>query len=393
MLKLKSDFINYVPFIFMWIIVICPKLAQLGILVCIAVVLFLSRKIKFNHVSVALMLIGGIHLFSSFYNFIIYQHLPERLFAAINLALVWIIAGLYYAYYSNIESINYRRISKICGINIMIMALLILPYFVLSKMNVYEFAIGPNSLITTDYINGAKTVRFVGLMEYSNLVPSFLMINLIGFYTGNKNKLLAIVLTLLSIAPIYLCSSRAAILVYLACVCLYIVFRKNNLVKWQYYILLISLFVLGIVFVIMSGIHVEIYNMIMDLVYMREGSNNTRLGIYLNSLTLTFERNPFIGVGIKDYVNGFPLGSHCTYIGILYKTGIIGLLIWCFILSVLLSQVVKSRGHLFIKFLFLGFVVFFLVEDIDGANWLIVMLFTMIAIFLKEKKKENIANE
>jgi len=200
---------------------------------------------------------------------------------------------------------------------------------------------------------------------------------------------IAAILAILAIIPIYFCRSRSALLAYLIIIAAFVITRKNGLSRGLNIIIISMLIIVGVLFFVFSGLYLEIYDTIMSIVNMREGSNNTRMSIYLNSIEMALYRNPFIGVGIKDYVNGFPLGSHCTYIGVFFKTGLIGLGLFMFIILLLTEKILKSKESRFVKFIFLYFAVFFIFEDLDGANWLITMFFTFTAYYLNSNKEVN----
>lgn len=77
-------------------------------------------------------------------------------------------------------------------------------------------------------------------------------------------------------------------------------------------------------------------NSIHSFILARAGSNHTRIQIYLESIKLAFENSPVWGMGIKHISEtGYPLGSHSTYIGVFYKTGVTGTLLFvCILLEI-----------------------------------------------------------
>lgn len=59
----------------------------------------------------------------------------------------------------------------------------------------------------------------------------------------------------------------------------------------------------------------------------RFGSSSERFFIYKVSILSVFEAHPFIGFGVRDMFEGsrdIPIGSHSTFVAVLYKSGILG---------------------------------------------------------------------
>ena len=87
----------------------------------------------------------------------------------------------------------------------------------------------------------------------------------------------------------------------------------------------------------------------------------------------------------------YPLGSHCTYLGILYKAGILGgisaAIGFATAIIMIIRKSLKSKDcfALLIVCLTALLMLFFAVEDIDGADWLIVLAFTEVSLYLCPK--------
>ena len=76
----------------------------------------------------------------------------------------------------------------------------------------------------------------------------------------------------------------------------------------------------------------------------RAGSSETRFALYSFQIERVLEQSPLLGLGVKERIAQFavPIGSHSTYFGALYKTGLIGLcLVVLFQLSILLSWLTR----------------------------------------------------
>jgi len=125
---------------------------------------------------------------------------------------------------------------------------------------------------------------------------------------------------------------------------------------------------------------------------LREGSSETRLSLYRTGIDFAMAQNPLLGVGIKPrliYLN-IPVGSHSTYVGALYKTGIIGLLIIMIlqtrIFMVWHKSMKKIRNPDEKKFLsavgvsLLAIMIWMIGEDIDAPQLVAFLYFFYVGI-------------
>lgn len=131
---------------------------------------------------------------------------------------------------------------------------------------------------------------------------------------------------------------------------------------------------------------------------MRVASNGMRSYIYTSSITRMLRENPFIGIGIKDMIAqyGYPYGSHSTYIGVFYKTGIAGGLIYILSILYISTKTLKSKSKTNLHFLFKVSIVCALilmcVEDIDGTNWAIFLMYFLLSQLRGESQNEYESN-
>ena len=99
-------------------------------------------------------------------------------------------------------------------------------------------------------------------------------------------------------------------------------------------------------------------------------------------------------MGIKDALAGdvYPYGSHSSYLGYFYKTGIVGGILY------LLSFLLKSMGLIgwkintswkdVFRFSFFCVLVWMILEDLDGVNWSICLFYAYMGILWKTMKDE-----
>ena len=224
--------------------------------------------------------------------------------------------------------------------------------------------------------------RFYGFMEYPTLVVAFIlsMIPWALYFIAHRISKpfripLAAVYYVLSFFPIYISYSRSGYLLFWigAAGILFLSWKINTGTENKKILLSAAIVLFFLSVIPMSGYFAAL---IKELLAMREGSNSTRMEIYRESMEC-FLKNPLIGCGIKEIGRmGYPLGSHSSYLGFLYKTGILGALAAVAALikqaSLLLKRLLRSRQAqnavcLLFVLLMLGYYIF---EDIDGCDWL-----------------------
>jgi O-antigen ligase len=116
--------------------------------------------------------------------------------------------------------------------------------------------------------------------------------------------------------------------------------------------------------------------------------------MYQQTILHTFENNILFGVAVKD--RGFyfiPLGSHSTYLGALLKTGLLGvtslILFSAYFWKRFFSEMFKENSSPISRSLsplLLLMTLFWAFEDIDAAQFLSVIYFLIVGIYLKGDK-------
>lgn len=358
-----------------WFFVLIPKEIFAIISLLIILYLFLKKKINLNDkIVLTTILIGLISFIATLFSIIRDSYDFSRILAAINTSLSWIIAGIAYGIFQGNFS-NKRKLSKIASINLLIIIMISLLSIILNRVGI-NFSLLGSTLNTDDWINGVKQNRLLAFFEYSSLITSFILINLgLYFLSPTKNKLFNIFLLIMSFIPILLSLSRICIVAYIVFLFFYI-FYKIKKTNYGNLILLSAFFLTFFAVIIFSN---QLIKYIYDIVFLREGSNNTRMTIYALSFSEVLNKNFLFGIGIKSLHNGIPLGSHSTYIGMLYKSGILGCLIFLILLYAIIKMIFKSNVSFEVKGVFISFLFIFLFEDIDGTNWLIFYVFFLLS--------------
>lgn len=400
-MKINSKNKGDVLFKYIWIIAIMPKQIQFFLLGILAMYLINRSKIALDRISLFIIGYAITHVISIYINIIGNDYSSERILAAINTALVWLVAILIYLYYKN-NKIDIGRIIKYSIKNLIIMnAFLIIAMLFYYIFHINEVSIFRKALYGIDWYGGVNVIRFSGLLEYPNLVALFFMI----FYPismikyNNSSMLKKIVVSVIFLLPVIFSRSRSGYILAIVAigVCLLNDFLSSSKRK-KYINVFFLMIIMIIVFILIFGGLDAIKNILITMFNSREGSNNTRMNIYAESIRMTMINSPIIGCGIKNFIGDYPLGSHSTYIGIFYKTGLLGSVLFILALYNIVKSLIKNLKYK--RFIFgavfcLAVLVIGIVEDLDGSNWFLSVYFAVIGIttnlynFTEEKLDDN----
>lgn len=375
---------------YLWIFILIPKSLQLVAYGAAFGVLLWKRngQIRLSNSHKCFLMYGLVHILSIIYNCGIRSCEPDRIFAAMNTAMIWILAVLIAAMVSK-EKVDVLKAGKYCLYNMLI---LIGIYFGAKVLGMYSINYGIESreLMTLDWINGMQTYRFTGLMEYSVLVAVFglVLLPLSVFYlVSKKERLLVFPYLILSFYVISKSNSRMGMLLVAAeamLSLLYFLWNTKYISKKARIGIYTVVFFCGIAgMFVLYPIVLQVFE---KLFFMRGGSNSQRFYIYAESIKATLQNSVILGSGVKDMIGDYPLGSHCTYIGFFYKTGILGTVFA--IIGFLLMfrdhikqfRITKNKKVLYLILSQLLMMAFFVTEDLDGANWLVVLFFLIDAV-------------
>ncbi len=127
---------------------------------------------------------------------------------------------------------------------------------------------------------------------------------------------------------------------------------------------------------------------------LRGGSSSVRMDLYRYTIDQLSGADWILGVGMKprEDIFAIPIGSHSTYVSMLYKSGGVGLGVFVLFQIVLflrwfsLKEDARARRHYFLFWRCLGFVfvsmgLWVITEDIDAPQALSFLYFSSIGIF------------
>jgi len=376
---------QYLIFSMLWLIVILPKPFQLLYFMGIAFLLCKNRgfKLKIEGAAKAMLCIFFTQVFAITYNVLIIQNDISRVPAAINTALLWFVAAIFYTTFSDIKSIDIIKIGKYCCFNLIVLGGWSLLTIYLYYFKGYDdFSILGKLLYTTTYLAGESTTKFMGLNDFSNMNLIFIMLMIaLGIpYLKTKSIVYQFTIIFITVLSVILIHSRSGFVLFgISMIYCYFKLLPKKYKKMVKYIAI----ALGIIMILLF--FRQIWQIFMSKIIMgNESSNNFRILLLRTSLEETWSKSPIWGMGIKRYLYvGFPLGSHSTYVGFFYKTGFIGLILGVYVFAktnIRAIANIKQNYYIQTILLFLiSFVVLFAIEDVDGANWCIILYFSTLA--------------
>jgi len=395
-LNLRGHWERYAIFQYYWLIILLPKALQLvglGALMCLAV-LRSDRKVRPDRFVLLQALCLLLYGLSIVVNAILGRHDMSRVFAAVNTWAINLVALVLYLFYRYME-LDLRRIGKYSLINLMILIGL---WVVFEITGGAKIMILGQQLSDDDWINGLLDMRFMGFLDYSNLVIFCILFfyPLALLYLSGKTPL-SIALTLLLFPVVSATNSRTGLVLLAVLFLAYILFELQKVFfriyrKYRPHTVVLGCILLLLVAVVAFDMAA---GLLQKFISLRAGSNSMRSFIYTEGLTKMLTESPIIGIGIKDLlsfradgyaIQYYALGSHSTYLGMFYKIGIVGGTLYLFSVIAYLIPVLKSRDSsshmLMLKVCVLASLLMMALEDIDGANWTI-CIFYMLLAFLR----------
>lgn len=385
----KKNFLlmpEYWIFSFLWLFVTLPKPVQFAIFCAIGgVIIYKNRfRIYFNWASGLMLVLFVVHISAILHNVIFIEGPTDRIVPALNNAFIWPISAIFYSIYKKRENIDIDYIGKCCCFNLLILFLeaLITIYLYYIK-HIPSFYIFGSTLYETTYLQGVPETKFIGLNDFSNMNLFYIML-MMSFamrFIRQQKMFFQILMLFVSSIEVFLIHSRSGMVLFTISVA----FAYMDLIPKKYDKLLWCLiFVCGSLFVMIA--FNEIQELILNkILYGNESSTSFRILLLTTSIDETWNTSPVIGMGLKRYLyEGYPLGSHSSYVGFFYKTGFVGLVIGIsifWVTNINWYKKIKFNHDIKTILLFLiSFVILFAIEDVDGTNWSSILYFTTLAI-------------
>lgn len=376
------------PILYLWPLVLLKK-EYILILSIIFILFNLKRKIRFDKISITMISIGCIQLFSIFIATCLNVIESQRIFAGINTSLMWVIAGILIPIFSE-KKYSVDKCGLAALLNILILLALILLAVICYNLNIQVTIFG-RSLYNPDYSTTGLPFRCNCFFEYTTLISYFVIINfLFAFrYIYKKGNLIKFALYVIGFICIFFSKSRWGLLLYLLIIffCIYKTIFVNFLARKKEYMVFIKLALIIMILLISPYIIQSLVNSFNS----RSDSNGMRFLIYKESIQTTIKNNILIGCGVKNMIGEYPLGSHSSIVGSFYKTGLIGFILFLYVyISLIVAAIKKYKENFIFSITLLSILLFMIFEDIDGTNWVMICFAFLISIITP---KNNIKNE
>ena len=367
---------KYVIFKYLWILMVLPKAMQLALLTILLIKFVFEYRGSFFINSISLFCFGivALQLLAVIANS--YGQDFSRIFASINTMLIWVIGLLLFGYYRT-TTVDIQKIGKYSSINLLILVCLSLIAMISYKAGYSIPSLFSRSISETDWLTDVKTVRFIGYLEYPNLVVIlYLMLFPLALWyvSEHYNVLFRLFFVLICSMPVIQSHSRMGLIIVIVC-SIIAIFSVLNISKNNWTFIVLISFIMGLL--VVAVYYRELQNYIIGILSSREGSTNMRAAIYSESIAKTLRNSPIIGSGIKVDFMGYPLGSHSTYIGIFYKVGILGSALAVLVLINFLFMIIpalwKQQYWMVSLSCLIALGLFLTFEDIDGSDWSLII--------------------
>jgi hypothetical protein len=353
----------------------------------LAVVSFVTlRNREPNSVSKALLMVGLCELFSIPLGVLFFDASLQRVLAALLNVSVWVTSSiLISAKLSSNEQI--RLIKTLINIaliqaGLVLIARIIFPdslpipifreqikYF---GVNASSFA--DNQIVYTDWLDGF-TFRSSGIMAHATWAGGFSVLAIFLLWRRQielKKPVYRYSFEYLLLGyVVYTSLSRSALVSALIALFCTLAFRliidKNNSINSDVAVISVIATIILAIFVYSSGVLQEL---IFALNQTRSGSLLSRKAIY--EMTVNYlQEHPFpvLGFGIKPESEGLVanIATHSTFLGVLFKGGILGFCAYISFLLVSVKQLVQMRSYFGILF-FVFITSWTVFEDFDGGH-------------------------
>lgn len=398
---------------FLYFIASYPFIWAIGIAIIfwpVLLILFRGELIncRQSFISNSLFLIGLIEIISIPIGILSFQVGLDRILSAIVNGLIWICTSFLVSYkFSDSDLIRLRKILIGIGISqgvIVFIARMTLPQvlpipLLHNSMKIFganSAAFSNNQVVYVDWLNGF-TLRTHGIMANATWAGGFSAVAIILLLSNQSLSIGALarnaVKYSLLIFVVYLSLSRSVMIALLFSIASGLILKLSQNANPQSQIAIVSLiaiFIVSAAVLIISGNYFNIF--FESINQTRSGSLESRSDIYRITVELIREHPfPIIGYGVKPSGEGLvaSIATHSTPLGILFKAGLLGLLIYVFFVIASFKKLISTRnwlGFSIMTFIFL----WSLLEDFDGGHLIPIFLVLVFQPKLNKMLRDNL---
>lgn len=383
----KTGKLEYLFFALLYPIALLPTVPQTVILIVLAFILLPKRKPKLDRFFSCMLVWCILYLASIVINLQRTEHSRANIIVAFFTLGLNVAALLFYIHFRNVN-VNLTRIGRCAFWNILILILLAMIYLLIPVSRDWTL-LGRNMAEIDILRENVYGYRFCGFLGSTYIVVFFIFFNfpLSVYYIQKRLKKHWQILYALAIfAPVYAAGSRIGFLLYGVLfvlflfvefwerICVFYASRKSASV---------AIFAAVIVLLAIFGGYLA-----KRLILSRPGSNIGRMLLYQQSIRDVLMRSPAFGLGINDVLSPdgkYYLGTRSTYIDVLYRTGIFGLVVYLLALGFRLYDLFKdkvlNKQRTIYIIAIIETLLLMIVEDVDTNPWTICFFYIMVAIF------------
>lgn len=383
----KTGKLEYLFFALLYPIALLPTVPQTVILIVLAFILLPKRKPKLDRFFSCMLVWCVLYLASILINLHRTEHSRANIIVAFFTLGLNVAALLFYIHFRNVN-VNLTRIGRCAFWNILILILLAMIYLLIPVSRDWTL-LGRNMAEIDILRENIYGYRFCGFLGSTYIVVFFIFFNfpLSVYYIQKRLKKHWQILYALAIfAPVYAAGSRIGFLLYGVLfvlflfvefwerICVFYASRKSASV---------AIFAAVIVLLAIFGGYLA-----KRLILSRPGSNIGRMLLYQESIRDVLMRSPAFGLGINDVLSPdgkYYLGTRSTYIDVLYRTGIFGLVVYLLALGFRLYDLFKdkvlNKQRTIYIIAIIETLLLMIVEDVDTNPWTICFFYIMVAIF------------
>lgn len=383
----KTGKLEYLFFALLYPIALMPTVPQTVILIVLAFILLPKRKPKLDRFFSCMLVWCVLYLASILINLHRTEHSRANIIVAFFTLGLNVAALLFYIHFRNVN-VNLTRIGRCAFWNILILILLAMIYLLIPVSRDWTL-LGRNMAEIDILRENVYGYRFCGFLGSTYIVVFFIFFNfpLSVYYIQKRLKKHWQILYALAIfAPVYAAGSRIGFLLYGVLfvlflfvefwerICVFYASRKSASV---------AIFATVIVLLAIFGGYLA-----KRLILSRPGSNIGRMLLYQQSIRDVLTRSPAFGLGINDVLSPdgkYYLGTRSTYIDVLYRTGIFGLVVYLLALGFRLYDLFKdkvlNKQRTIYIIAIIETLLLMIVEDVDTNPWTICFFYIMVAIF------------
>jgi len=366
-----------------------------------------GKKLRFPPTAILPLLVGVVYLVSILLH--AGSHGTFRALAAVYNLSFWFLGGMLVIALSSCDLSDYMprflRNFVILGV---VNSILVLVGLIATLKGAQEFGFATPLHGLTETLGGTPLIDYTfrvrllkpdwfafGLRSRLNLYApyptaagAFFVISLVMLLTWASIKKKGwngwfLLLFIMNLLGLFMTLSRISILAFFVSVALLWTLQKKEVGRW----ILVAI-LCGIILIpwIVQGVE--------QVLLAREGSTLSRIDLYLYSIEQLQGVDWIFGLGIRPRLSIFsiPIGSHSTYVSLLYRTGVLGFGAFVAFQIVLISRwyrlktfVQDSRENLLIwrafGMVFTSMALWMATEDLDVPQFLVFLYFSCVGVF------------